>query len=43
MGHRVIDGDESDLRFLDPASVIVGLRAKGRARKDRSGFVRSVD
>lgn len=38
-GWRVIDGDVSDLRFLDPAGVIVGLRAKGPARKDTSGFV----
>jgi hypothetical protein len=30
---RVIDGDETDLRFLDPEGVIVGLRAKGRAKK----------
>ena len=37
----VIDGDETDLRFLDPKGVIVGLRAKGRARKDTSGFVRT--
>jgi hypothetical protein len=37
--YDVIDGDESDLRFLDPKGVIVGLRAKGRARKDTSGFV----
>jgi hypothetical protein len=39
----VIDGDESDLRFLDPKAergVIVGLKAKGDARKDTSGFVR---
>lgn len=36
---RVIDGDEHDLRFLDAAGVIVGLRAKGRAKKDTSGFV----
>lgn len=38
----VIDGDEHDLRFLDPhgtRGVVVGLRAKGRARKDTSGFV----
>jgi hypothetical protein len=43
-GYRVIDGDESDLRFLDPHSAIgfvVGLRAKGKARKDCSGFVQS--
>lgn len=36
----VIDGDLTDLRFLDPSGVIVGLRAKGRAKRDRSGFVR---
>ena len=35
----VVDGDETDLRFLDPAGCIVGLRAKGKARKDSSGFV----
>lgn len=38
-GNRVIDGDKSDLRFLDPAPRIVGLKAKGKARKDTSGFV----
>lgn len=27
-GARVIDGDQSDLRFLDPVGVIVGLRTK---------------
>jgi hypothetical protein len=31
---RVIDGDDTDLRFLDPSLCIVGLRANGRARKD---------
>ena len=36
----VIDGDEHDLRFLDPKGVIVGLKAKGKARKDMSGFVK---
>ena len=36
----VVDGDESDLRFLDAPGVIVGLKAKGRAKKDTSGFVR---
>ena len=39
LGRPVIDGDESDLRFLDPQGVIVGLKAKGKARKDSSGFV----
>ena len=28
-GFKVIDGDLSDARWLDPKSVIVGLRAKG--------------
>ncbi len=39
MGRAVLDGDESDLRFLDPKEVIVGLKAKGKAKKDTSGFV----
>jgi hypothetical protein len=38
-GFKVIDGDENDLRFLDPKNAIVGLRAKGPAKKDNSGFV----
>jgi len=37
-GYRVINGDESDLRFLDDKGVVVGLIAKGRARKSTSGF-----
>jgi hypothetical protein len=39
---KVVDGDETDLRFIDPKHVIVGLRAKGRAKKDTSGFVKIV-
>jgi len=35
----VIDGDATDLRFLDPAGVIVGLNAKGKAKHDATGFV----
>jgi hypothetical protein len=38
-GHRVIDGDEHDLRFLDPAPVVVGLRPKGSLRNAGSAFV----
>ena len=34
-----IDGDDSDLRHLDPPSVVVALYAKGRAKNDMSGFV----
>lgn len=41
MGLPVFDGDQSDLRFLDPPGHIVGLKAKGKAGKaDKSGFVR---
>lgn len=36
----VFNGDDSDLRFLDPKNVIVGLYAKGKAKKDTSGFVK---
>jgi hypothetical protein len=38
----IVDGDENDLRFLDPSNCIVGLRAKGDAKKDSSGFVVTV-
>jgi hypothetical protein len=37
-GHKVIDGDETDYRPMDPAGVIVALKAKGDARSDTSGF-----
>jgi hypothetical protein len=40
LGTPVYNGDESDLRFLDPKGVIVGLYAKGKAKKDTSGFVK---
>jgi len=33
LGRPVINGDDTDLRFLDPRRVIVGLKAKGKARK----------
>lgn len=38
-GFKVIDGDETDLRFLDGKGVIVGLVEKGLAKKDKTGFV----
>jgi len=34
-----VDGDVHDMRFLDPAGSIVLLKAKGDAKRDRSGFV----
>ena len=42
MGRPVFNADETDLRFLDPKGVICGLKAKGRAKKDTSGFVRRM-
>ena len=38
-GRKVINGDMHDLRFLDESNTIVGLTAKGKAKKDLSGFV----
>jgi len=39
-GLRVIDGDKTDMRFLDGNKrVVVGLKAKGDAKTDTSGFV----
>lgn len=39
MGRPVINGDEDDLRFLDPVSCIVGLSAKGKAKRSDSLFI----
>ena len=38
-GINVTDGDKDDLRFLDPCNSIVALYAKGKAKKDTTGFV----
>ena len=35
----VPSADLDDLRFLDPKGTMLGLKAKGRAKKDYSGFV----
>jgi hypothetical protein len=40
MGFPVFNGDDSDLRFLDPAHHVIALYAKGNAKRDASGFVR---
>ena len=39
LGKPVIDGDATDLRFLDAQGVVVGLKAKGKGKQDESGFV----
>ncbi len=38
-GFKVINGDETDLRYFDPKNIVIGLIAKGKAKKDDSGFV----
>ena len=38
-GKEVFNADDTDLRFLDPRGVVLGLKAKGRAKKDTTGFV----
>ena len=39
LGFEVVDGDETDLRFLDGSGKIIGLKEKGLAKKDETGFV----
>lgn len=39
MGLSVINGDNTDIRHLDPHNVIVALYAKGKAKSDNTGFV----
>lgn len=39
LGLPCVDGDDSDIRHLDPAGCIVALYAKGKAKKDLTGFV----
>lgn len=39
LNRKVVPGDETDLRFLDPINSVVALYAKGSAIKDYSGFV----
>tara|TARA_R100001244_G_scaffold123803_1_gene93511 strand:+ start:787 stop:1518 length:732 start_codon:yes stop_codon:yes gene_type:complete len=39
MGYPVFDGDQTDLRFTDPKSHVIGLYAKGSGIHDETGFV----
>ena len=47
LGFTVVDGDESDLRFLDVPmygpGLVIGLRAKGKAKGEASGFVQIAE
>jgi hypothetical protein len=38
-GREVINGDDHDARFIEDKNIIVGLKAKGKARQDKTGFV----
>lgn len=38
-GYPVLDGDKTDIEMLKVSGFILALRAKGRAKKDLSGFV----
>ncbi len=38
-GIKVVDGDKSDIVMLNKKGVILGLKAKGKAKKDTTGFV----
>lgn len=42
LGKPTIDGDGHDLRFLDKPGSIVALKAKGKAKRDVSGFTVSA-
>lgn len=35
----VVDGDDTDVRHIEPTGVVVALYSKGRGKKDFSGFV----
>jgi hypothetical protein len=39
LGLPVVSGDDTDIRVNDPRGVVVGLKAKGPAKRDLSGFV----
>ena len=38
-GAKVIDGDKSDIEMIFNKGIILGLKAKGKAKTDKSGFV----
>jgi hypothetical protein len=40
-GWNVIDGDNTDVRHIEPKTVVVALYAKGKAKRDTSGFVQA--
>jgi hypothetical protein len=41
--YPVFDGDVTYVRFYDPHNHVIGLRAKGPAKEDKSGFVVNIN
>ena len=39
LGREVINGDDHDARFIEDKNLVIGLKAKGKARYDKTGFV----
>jgi hypothetical protein len=39
LGRQVINGEDSDARFIEDKNLVIGLKAKGKARYDKTGFV----
>ena len=39
LGRQVINGDDHDARFIEDKNLVIGLKAKGNARYDKTGFV----
>jgi hypothetical protein len=38
-GWQVVDGDDTDVRHIEPSGVVVALYAKGKAKREQNGFV----
>ena len=41
-GWPVVDGDDTDVRHIEPSGVVVALYAKGKAKHDTTGFVQRI-
>jgi hypothetical protein len=41
-GWPVVDGNDTDVRHIEPERVVVALYAKGKAKQDMSGFVQRM-
>jgi hypothetical protein len=39
LGLNCVSGDNTDIRHIEAGNIIVALYAKGKAKKDQTGFV----